>query len=148
MNTIDPALEKRVWQRICGRELPQQDTDVYITQLYRTARDCAELYRLLKLESSGPAAQRFALLERQMLQALRRLARLLRSEAAPQGDPAGCPGCSRRQKLERAVLWMQEWTRRCTELDRLPRMGKELSSLAALGENHCSLLRSMLGHKR
>ncbi len=148
MNTIDTALEQRVWQRVYGSALPESDRELPILQLYSTARECAELYRTLKTETTGMLSQRCALLERQMLQALRTLAQLYEGKHIPQNSLTGCPGCSRRQKLERALLWMQEWTRRCRELENCPRRGSRFKQLSHLGENHCKLLRSLLGGKR
>ncbi len=141
MDTIDPGKERRVWDRVYGA---RRDTRVPIGQLYATARDCGELYVALRRESQGVLARKCGLLERQMLQAVRKLAQLY-DGADTVGSGTGCPRCSQRRKLELALRWMQQWTQRCREFsdDRL--VGRQLADLSQLGENHCRLLRQLLG---
>lgn len=145
MDSIDAALERRVWQRVYGREPQHRQAQVPLGQLYSTARDCAQLYRSLRLESKGPSVRRFAQMQQQMEHAARQLASLQDGQAFLSESGAGCPGCSRRRRLELLTIWMQEWSRRCREFSGDARCGQTLGELAHMGENHCRMLDRMLG---
>ena len=142
MEHIDAALEKRVWQRVYGKESPAGAHTPPLRQLCCTARDCADLYRSLRQESKGAQVQYFAGMERDMNQAARKLASMM-DEQEQLPAPVGCPGCSRRRKLELLTLWTDGWSRRCREYSRDERCGKLLSELAQLGDRHARSLRTM-----
>lgn len=144
MERIDAALEKRVWDRVYGRKPQHRKAEAPLGQLCSTARDCAQLYRSLRLESRGAAARRFGQMEQEMVQAARRL------ELACDGQeqfapPAGCPGCSRARKLELLRLWLDAWSGRCREFSGDTLCGKTLEELARMGEAHCRALNRMSG---
>ncbi len=142
MEHIDTALEKRVWQRVYGKGSTIAEESAPLEQLCCTARDCAELYRSLRQESKGAYVQRFAGMEREMDQAARRLASLMDVQGQLPA-PVGCPGCSRRRKLELLRLWLQDWSGRCREYSRDTRCGKLLGELARLGDRHARSLRNL-----
>lgn len=140
MYSVDPALEKRVWSRVYGRETVQGG-DIRLRQLCATARDCALLCGALRGEVGPEAARRLGLMEKEMNGAAKAL-----SEAA--GDislppPTGCPGCDRERKLWLLKLWLEEWAGGCRELAGRSSHRKLLEKLADMGRRHGAILKTV-----
>ena len=145
MENYDPAMAKRVWQRVQGKT-PQPCDGPSLQALMEDAWEDANVYRQLSRRHRGRIAALFGQLHRQTMEHLRLLKGIcsLSDQCAPVFSPT-----PRRQETE-AVLLRRCYGRALQRLnwyganDADPRYGHILASLIRQTQQHTRLLLQLM----